>query len=79
MHYRTRLARLEAQRPSVTHHTPVVRVPRAIPEGGWNAYLVALPCACGARQCPRRTIGAALPEQLSVEAWEQAYRDRRER
>jgi hypothetical protein len=73
MRYRTRLARLEAHRPPVTHHTPVIRVPHEIPRDDWDLYLAALPCACGVAGCPARTIGLVLPEILTVEAWERTY------
>ena len=78
MRYRMRLARLEAQRPLVSHHVPVVRIPGAIDHDDWEAYLATLPCACGALSCEARTIGLVLPEKMSVEAWEEKYTHRRE-
>jgi len=74
MRYRARLARLEAQRPPVTHHVPVVRIPGAIDYDDWETYLDTLPCTCGALHCEARTIGLALPEKLTVEAWEEKCR-----
>ena len=78
MRYRARLARLEAHRPSVTHHVPVVRIPGAIDHADWEAYLATVPCACGALSCEARTIGLVLPEKLSVEAWDAQYTHWRE-
>ena len=53
---------------------PVVRIPGAIDYDDWETYLDTLPCTCGALHCEARTIGLALPEKLTVEAWEEKYR-----
>jgi hypothetical protein len=78
MRYRARLARLEAQRPPVSYHVPVVRIPGAIDHADWEAYLATVPCACGSLDCQARTIGLVLPEQISIEAWEAKYTHRRQ-
>ena len=73
MTYQHRLKRLEEQYRPASHHSPVVRVPREIARDGWTAYLNGLPCACGIRGCARRTIGAAVPQQLTVIEWDRTY------
>jgi hypothetical protein len=76
MGLRQRLEKLEARHPHRAHQTPVVWIPGAIDHEHWDAYLDALPCACGVVECSQRTIGLVLPEKMSVEAWEVKYTPR---